>query len=78
MDNEKFLDYQMELLQLNSKYGILTMGNVLEQVPMSKKMEQVRKIHPYSITPPTKSNQRWQTRYKNENSGKYKNLQAPT
>ena len=78
MDNEKFLDYQMELLQLNSKYGILDMGNVLEQVPMSKKIEQVRKIHPYSITPPTKSNQRWQTRYKDENSGKYKNLQAPT
>ena len=78
MDNEKFLDYQMELLQLNSKYGILTMGNVLEQIPMSKKIEQVRKIHPYSITPPTNSNRRWQTRYKNENSGKYKNLQAPT
>lgn len=78
MDNEKFLDYQMELLQLNSKYGILDMGNVLEQIPMSKKIEQVRKIHPYSITPPTNSNKRWQTRYKDENSGKYKNLQAPT
>jgi len=54
------------------------MGNVLEQIPMAKKIEQVCKIHPYSITPPTKSNKRWQTRYKDENSGKYKNLQAPT
>ena len=51
---------------------------MLEQIPMAKKIEQVRKIHPYSITPPTKSNKRWQTRYKDENSGKYKNLQAPT
>lgn len=68
----------MELLHLNSKYGILDMGNVLEQIPMSKKIEQVRKIHPYSITPPTSSNKRWQTRYKDEDSGKYKNLQAPT
>ncbi len=65
-------------MNLNSKYGIVNMGNVLEQIPMSKKIEQVRKIHPYSITPPTNSNKRWQTRYKDENSGKYKNLQAPT
>ena len=64
-------------MQLNSKYGIVNMGNVLEQIPMSKKIEEVRKIHPYSITPPTGSNKRWQTRYRGEN-GKYTNIQAPT
>ena len=47
------------------------MGNVLEQIPMAKKIEEVRKIHPYRITPPTGSNKRWQTRYRDEN-GKYK------
>ena len=77
LDNDTFLEYQLELLNLNSKYGILNMDNVLEQIPMSKKIEQVRKIHPYSITPPTGSNNRWQTRYRDEN-GKYTNIQAPT
>lgn len=78
MDNNTFLEYRLELLNLHTKYGIIDTDNVLEQIPMSKKIEQARKIHPYSITPPTNSNKRWQTRYKDENSGKYKNLQAPT
>ncbi len=78
MDDDSFQQYQLELLNLNNKYGILNMGNVLEQIPMATKLQKIRSIHPYSITPPTNSNKRWQTRYKDENSGKYKNLQAPT
>ena len=44
---------------------------------MSNKREQILKIHPYAITPPTSEDGRWQTTYKEAN-GKRRNIKAPS
>lgn len=67
----------MELLQLNSRYDILNVGGAFDEISMSRKIDLVKKSHPYSITPPTTEKGRWQTRFKDEN-GKYKNIKAQT
>ncbi len=68
-------EYLLELLQLNSKYGILNMGSALDEIPMSKKIEAVKKQHPYAITPPSTEKGRWQTRFK-DSDGKSKSVRA--
>lgn len=50
------------------------MDSVLDML-MSTKKEQVKKQHPYAITPPTKEGGRWQTWYKGPD-GKRKNIKA--
>lgn len=54
--------------------GIISADSVLDTL-MSIKREQIRKIHPYAITPPSKEGGRWQTGYKGED-GKRKNIKA--
>ena len=54
--------------------GIISADSVLDTL-MSIKREQVRKMHPYAITPPSKEGGRWQTGYKGED-GKRKNIKA--
>ena len=44
---------------------------------MSNKGEQIKKLHPYALTPPTIEGGRWQTCYKDE-KGKRKNIKAQT
>ena len=53
------------------------MGSAFDEISMSKKIDLVKKSHPYSITPPTTEKGRGQTRFKDEN-GKYKNIKALT
>ena len=77
MQNVVLQDYILELLQLNSKYDILNVGGALDEITMSKKIDLVKKTHPYSITPPASEKGRWQTRFKDEN-GKYKSIKAQT
>lgn len=55
--------------------SILDMGRVREHIAMSKR-DQVRKLHPYAITPP-KPGQRWQTYYKGRD-GQRKIVRAQT
>lgn len=55
-------------------YGIVDVDSVLNML-MSKKRDQVLKIHPYAITPPTTDKGRWQTCYK-DITGKRKNIKA--
>lgn len=57
-------------------YGIIDADSVLDML-MSNKREQVLKIHPYAITPPTSEDGRWQTTYKEVN-GKRRNIKAPS
>lgn len=57
-------------------YGIIDADSVLDML-MSNKREQVLKIHPYAITPPTSEDGRWQTTYKEAN-GKRRNIKAPS
>ena len=68
--------YQMDLLKNVVESGIIDIDSVLDMY-MSNKREQVKKIHPYALTPPTADNGRWQTCYKDEN-GKRKNIKAQT
>lgn len=44
---------------------------------MASKRDKVRKLHPYTITPPAKQGDRWQTYYK-DSTGKRKILRAQT
>lgn len=57
-------------------YGIIDADSVLDML-MSNKREQILKIHPYAITPPTSEDGRWQTTYKEAN-GKRRNIKAPS
>ena len=59
-----------------SAYDIIHIDSVLDML-MSKRREQIKKIHTYAITPPCKEGGRWQTSYKGED-GKRKNIKAQT
>lgn len=56
--------------------GIIIIDSVLDEF-MSTKKEQVKKVHPYSITSPASKNGRWQTYYKSVD-GKRKIVRAQT
>lgn len=58
------------------KSGIIDTDNVLEII-MAKKREEVLKLHPYTITEPSKEGGRWQTYYKDA-TGKRKIIRAQT
>lgn len=68
--------FKLSLLKEAVSCGIINTDSVLDTL-MSTKREQVRKIHTYAITPPTKDGGRWQTCYKGAD-GKRKNIKAPT
>ncbi len=68
------MEKQNEILQNAVEFGIINMNSVLDML-MSKKKDAILKIHPYAITPPSSSNGRWQTCYKDE-KGKRKNIKA--
>ena len=65
-----------EALQEAVQLGIVNMDSVLDTL-MANKREQVKKMHPYAITPPKTENVRWQTCYKDE-KGNRKNIKAQT
>ena len=73
---EQLNNNQMDLLRNAAECGIIDMDSVLDTY-MANKRNQVKKLHPYSITPPAQDGGRWQTWYKDE-SGKRKNIKAPT
>lgn len=64
------------LLQDALNYGIIDLDSVQETI-MASKRQQVKKLHPYAITPPAKEGGRWQTCYKDSN-GNRKNIKAQT
>lgn len=64
----------ISLLQDALNYNILNIDSVLDMI-MATKREQIKKIHTYAITPPSKEGGRWQTCYKDTN-GKRKNIKA--
>ena len=67
---------RLSLLKDALDCDIISSDSVLNML-MSTKREQVRKIHVYAITPPTKEGGRWQTCYKGSD-GKRKNIKART
>lgn len=66
--------FNLSLLKDALDCGILNADSVLDML-MSTKRDQVRKIHPYAITPPAGKGSRWQTCYKGTD-GKRKNIKA--
>lgn len=70
------MENQNKILQNAVELGIINIDSVLDML-MSTKREQILKLHPYAITPPTTENGRWQTCYKDE-AGKRKNIKAQT
>ena len=75
---ELLLNGQNEINSLiqNSGEHIITSGGVLD-ILMASKREQVKKLHPYVITPPKTPNDRWQTNYRDCNN-KRKCIKAQT
>lgn len=68
------MEISSKMLQDAVKDGIINIDSVLDML-MSKKRENILKMHPYAITPPSTENGRWQTCYKDE-AGKRKNIKA--
>ena len=68
--------FRLSLLNDFPGSGILDTDSVLDML-MSSKRNQVRKIHSYAITPPSKEGGRWQTSYQGAD-GKRKNIKAQT
>lgn len=66
----------LSLLKEALDCGILSLDSVLDKL-MSIKREQIKKLHPYAITPPPTERGRWQTCYREPN-GKRKNIKAQT
>lgn len=54
---------EINKLQTTDKNNIMGLDSMLNTI-MASKRDKVRKLHPYSITPPAKENGRWQTYYK--------------
>lgn len=73
-NNKKSNNLRLSILKEAIDYGILDIDSVLDTL-MSSKKEQILKIHPYAITPPSTESGRWQTCYKDE-AGKRKNIKA--
>ena len=63
-----------DLLLYGLNNGIINLDSVRDDYMASKK-EQALKMHPYSITPPSENNPRWQTYYRGKD-GKRKLLRA--
>lgn len=77
MRNKQFSSISnLSLLQDALNLDIVDIDSV-HDIIMSTKREQVKKMHPYAITPPKTTKGRWQTSYKNEN-GERKNIKAQT
>jgi len=70
------IEQAISCLQRHFGNGILD-ADTMHNINMAKKIEQVRKIHPFAITPPKESGGRWQTYYKNS-SGVRKCIKAGT
>lgn len=71
-----FENLRLKILQEAAENGIVNLDSVLNTL-MSQKREQVLKIHPYAITPPSNETGRWNTYYKDER-GKRKCIRAQT
>ena len=70
------IEQAISCLQRHFGNGILD-ADTMHNIDMAKKIELVRKEHPFAITPPKKSGGRWQTYYKNS-SGVRKCIKAGT
>lgn len=69
-------NFSPEILHKIVEDCIIGADSVLD-IAMATKREQILKIHPYTITPPTAKSGRWQTCYK-DTTGKRKNIKAQT
>lgn len=73
-DFSKYIDN--DILNYALSNGIIDLDSVHESY-MASKLEKVKKLHPYSVTPPSDSNNRWQIYFKGLD-GKRKLIRAQT
>lgn len=66
----------MQLLKDALEHGIINIDGMYDNI-MASKRQQVKKMHPYAITPPSKNNPKWQTYYKSD-GGSRKLVRAHT
>ena len=84
MENQDYESAIMDSILRNRETSLLLQdcpakirtGSVLDMI-MATKREQVKKLHPYVITPPKTENGRWQTNYRDRNN-KRKCIKAQT
>ena len=70
------MDKLVHDLYQSENNGILDIDSVQNAIMLSKK-ERIKKLHPYSITPPSEKDKRWQTSYKSKD-GKRQHIKAQT
>lgn len=70
------MNESQNILQQLITSGIINKDSVLDIV-MQKRKEEIKKMHPYAITPPKETGGRWQTSYRDKD-GKRKNIKART
>lgn len=70
------IEQAISCLQKRFGDGILD-ADTMRNIDMAKKIEQVKKMHPFAITPPKEESGRWQTYFKNS-SGNRKCIKACT
>lgn len=76
MNGNITIDEAFSFLQENLGCDILDLGTVHSMI-MANKLQQVKKLHTFAITPPKKEGDRWQTYYK-DSTGKRKCIKAST
>ncbi|HBI62144.1 MAG TPA: hypothetical protein DDY31_13195 [Lachnospiraceae bacterium] len=74
---QKNMEIDKETLIFLLKYAKIENEDSLSQCIMTAKKAQVKKVHPYAITPPATEKGRWQTYYR-DGDGKRKILRAQT
>ena len=67
--NEITIEQAISCLQKRFGDGILD-ADTMRNIDMAKKIEQVRKMHPFAITPPKEESGRWQTYFKNSSGNR--------
>lgn len=72
----KYTNSLSNMLQEAVSLDILDVNSV-QDIIMASKIEKVKKMHRYKVTPPTQKVDRWQTMYRDA-SGKRKNIKAPS
>lgn len=74
VESIKLLTEALNILQASPETAKMSV-DAMPDMLMAKKIDLVRKMHPYTLTPPKSDNDRWQTYYK-DSTGKRKCLKA--
>lgn len=63
LSNDSFKYIDNDILNYALSNGIIDLDSVHESY-MASKVDKIKKLHPYTVTPPCDGNSRWQTYFK--------------